>query len=132
MHCRPHLLSSSGEVDPFDLSVLSEDLVEILSRNVIQFARELQHAASLLIQGFLKHVVIEVGDILTQSRQFIYIFSTQLWESMDKQDCVSCADWEEDSRDKHRTGFMTTAAALIYKSTPRKRGPPINTRGCKL
>lgn len=36
-HFRPHLFSSSGEVDPFDLRVLSEDLVEILSRNVIQF-----------------------------------------------------------------------------------------------
>ncbi len=48
-----HLFSSSGEINPFDLSMIGEDLVEILSRGVTQFTGELQQAASLIIQGFL-------------------------------------------------------------------------------
>lgn len=48
-----HLFSSSGEINPFDLRMIWEDLVEILSRGVTQITGELQQAASLIIQGFL-------------------------------------------------------------------------------
>lgn len=49
----PHLFSSSGEINPFDPSMIREDRVEILSRGLTQLTGELQQAASLIIQGFL-------------------------------------------------------------------------------
>lgn len=50
---RPHLFSSSGEINPFDLSVASEQLVEVLPRRLAQVTLKAEQAAFLLLKGFL-------------------------------------------------------------------------------